>query len=93
MSIVIGPYIFPSVSSDEEADVLHLKTRTPGEAVDFDQTPEGGATRFNAAGELVGLTIVRPKTGLERHGKVALTLPPQRVGLSSTAFGDALAAA
>lgn len=60
MSIVIGPYMFTSVN-DDEADVLYLKPRIPDEAVDFDQTREGAATRFNAAGELVGLTIVHPK--------------------------------
>jgi len=93
MSITIGPYTFTFVSYDEEADVLYLKTRVPDEAVEFDATPEGDATRFNAAGELVGLTIVRPKTRLERHGKVEITLPPQHVGLSADALDGALAAA
>jgi hypothetical protein len=46
---------------------------------DWDATPEGHGLSFNAAGGLVGLTIVRPKTLLERHGKVEITLPPQHV--------------
>lgn len=93
MSITIGPYTFTSVSYDEEADVLYLKTRVPDEAVDFDETPEGDATRFNAAGELVGLTIIRPKARLQRHGTVEITLPPQRVGLNAETLDSALVAA
>lgn len=93
MSITIGPHTFTSVSYDGEADVLYLKTRVPDEAVEFDATPEGDATRFNAAGELVGVTILRPRMRLERHGKVEITLPPQHVGLSAEAFDGALIAA
>ena len=93
MSITIGPHTFDRVSYDEDGDVLYLHKGDPRTAVDWDDTPEGHGLRFDAAGELVGLTIVRPKTLLERHGKIEITLPPQHVDLSAAAIDQALVAA
>lgn len=75
MSITIGSHTFDIVSYDAGGDVLYLHTRLPDGAVDFDETPEGHALRFGADGEVVGLTIVRPRALLERHGKLEITLP------------------
>lgn len=38
-------------------------------------TPEGHAVRFDSNGELVGLTLVRPKRLLERNGELRVTMP------------------
>lgn len=95
MSITIGSHTFEVVSYDAGGDVLYLHTRLPDEAVDFDETPEGHALRFGADGELVGLTIVRPRALLERHGKLEITLPvrQEHVELAAAALDSALVAA
>jgi hypothetical protein len=59
---------------------------------DWDETPEDHGMRFNAAGELVGPTIVGPKRRLERYGKLEITRP-QPVDLDAGTLDDVLAAA
>ncbi|MGH3167769.1 MAG: DUF2283 domain-containing protein [Trebonia sp.] len=80
------------MSYDAEADVLYLHVGDPHTAVDFDESPEGHALRFNAAGELVGITIVSPRHFLDRDGKVEITLP-QHVEIERSALNPVLAAA
>lgn len=75
MEISIGPYTFNNVSYDAEADVLYLHIGDPSTAVDFDESPEGHALRFDADGELVGITIVGAKRLVETDGKVTITVP------------------
>jgi hypothetical protein len=43
--------------------------------VDFDESPEGHALRFDGAGNLVGVTIVGVKSLIEREDKITITLP------------------
>ena len=62
-------------STDADADVLYLHVGDPSRAVDYDETPEGHAVRFDSSGELVGLTLVRPKRLLEREGELRITVP------------------
>jgi YD repeat-containing protein len=45
----------------------------PGTAVDFDESPEGHALRYDAADRLVGITIVNAKRLLDRDGRVIVT--------------------
>jgi uncharacterized protein YuzE len=79
MSIQIGPYTFDRIRYDREADVLYLAQGDPARAVDFDETPEGHAVSFDAAGVLVGLTLVDTRHLLEeaaeRGEKVTIELP------------------
>jgi uncharacterized protein YuzE len=95
MSITICSHIFDVVSYDAGGDVLYLHTRVPDGAVDFDETPEGHALRFGADGQVVGLTIVRPRALLERHGKLEITLPvrQEHVELSADTLDLVLLAA
>lgn len=55
--------------------MLYLQVGDPSRAVDFDETPEGHAVRFDRSGELVGLTLARPKRLLERNGELCVTVP------------------
>lgn len=66
---------FDRVDYDADADVLYLHVGDPSCAVDYDETPEGHAVRFDHEGKLVGLTLVRPKRLLERNGELRVTLP------------------
>lgn len=93
MTVTIGNIAFDNVYYDSGADVLYLHVGDPRTAVDFDESPEGHALRFDAAGDLVGITIVSPRHFLDRDGKVEITLPPRHVDVDATQLDDALAAA
>ena len=75
MKVSVGPYAFDNVSYDAEADMLYLHMGAPSRAVDFDESPEGHALRFDAERNLVGVTILGAKRLVERDGKVTITVP------------------
>lgn len=75
MSVTIAGITFDRVEYDADADVLYLHVGDPSRAVDYDETPEGHAVRFDGNGELVGLTLLRPKLLLEREGELRITVP------------------
>ena len=78
MSVTIGGIEFDRVAYDREADVLYLHAGDPRAAVDFDESPEGHALRFDATGRLVGVTIVDARRLLEVEGAITVTMPPPR---------------
>jgi uncharacterized protein YuzE len=75
MTVTIGGITFDRVEYDAEGDVLYLHVGDPSDAVEFDETPEGHAVRFDRNGNVVGLTLVRPKRLLQRDGELRVTLP------------------
>jgi len=75
MTVTIADIEFDRVEYDTDADILYLHVSDPSCAVDYGETPEGHAARFNRDGELVGLTLVRPKRLLERSGELHITIP------------------
>ena len=79
MTVRIGHTTFDQVSYDRDADVLYLGTEHGGEAVEFDETPEGHHIRFNEAGELIGVTIVNARWLLEKDGQLPITMPRREV--------------
>ena len=91
MAVTIGGIVFDNVDYDSEGDVLYLHVGSPRTAVDFDASPEGHHTRYDAQGRLVGLTILNARLILEEDGKIVVTLPDRR--LETSDLGDALAAA
>jgi YD repeat-containing protein len=80
MTLTIGSVTFDRVSYDRDADVLYLSVGDPAGAVDFDESAEGHALRYDADGRLVGLTIVGASELLERDGAIVVTPPQLRVG-------------
>jgi uncharacterized protein YuzE len=58
------------VDYDRDADVLYLSVGDPANAVDFDETPDGHALRFDTAGELIGITIVGARRLAEQRRDV-----------------------
>ena len=92
MTVTIGNLDFDRVRYDAEGDVLYLHRADPKEAVDFDGSPEGHHLRFNAAGELIGVTIINAKWLLDNEGKIVLTVP-KRIEVGPEALNDAFAAA
>lgn len=79
MSITVGSVTFDHVSYDREADVLYLSVGDPARAVDFDESAEGHALRYDAEGRLVGITIVNARRLLERDETIVVTPPQLRV--------------
>ena len=79
MSLTIGAVTFDHVSYDRDADVLYLSVGDPATAVDFDESAEGHALRYDGEGRLVGITIVGASKLLERDGEVLVTPPQLRV--------------
>jgi uncharacterized protein YuzE len=75
MSVTIGHITFDRVQYDADADVLYLHVGNPKAAVDFDETPEGHAVRLDAAGHVVGVTLVGARRLLDEDGELQVTLP------------------
>lgn len=91
MNVTVAGVTFDNVSYDREADVLYLHVGDPATAVAFGGVPEGHHLRYGSDGQLVGITILRPRWLLEHEGEVVLTLPERTI--HPTDLGPALAAA
>ena len=91
MSVTIAGIEFDNVTYDREADVLYLWAGEPRRPAHDDAAPEGHYLQYGEDGSLIAVTIVNARTILEREGKIAITLPEQRV--FATDLGNALAAA
>ncbi|MGI8552552.1 MAG: DUF2283 domain-containing protein [Dehalococcoidia bacterium] len=89
MSITIGHTTFNQVSYDREADVLYLHVGEPATAVEFDETPEGHALRYDAAGQLVGLTIVNARWLLDQGTPLVITIP-ERITVDPAALAPVI---
>ena len=91
MTMTLGNTTFDQVDYDADADVLYLHAGDPAAAVDFDESPEGHALRFDAQGRLVGITIVGARKLLQQGDRLVITVP-ERLEVDSTelaAFIDA----
>ena len=60
---------------DRDADVLYLGSGDPATAVDFDESPDGHALRFDAAGRLVGITVVGARRLVDERRDVRVQAP------------------
>ncbi|MDQ3700447.1 MAG: DUF2283 domain-containing protein [Chloroflexota bacterium] len=82
MSVTFGHIMFDRVRYDQEGDVLYLHVGDPHTTVTFDASSEGHALRCDAAGRLVGVTIVNARWLLQREGQITITLPASRAPLA-----------
>ena len=92
MTITIGQTTFDHVVYDKTGDVLYLHVGDPSSADDFDETPEGHALRFDADGELVGVTIVNARWLMEKDAHLTITMP-ERVEVERSVLAQAIHAA
>lgn len=74
MTVRVGHLVFDHVRYDADSDVLYLSAGEPQPAADSDATPEGHVIRYDAAGAIVGISIVNAKWLAERDGEIAITL-------------------
>lgn len=58
MSLTIAATNFDRIDYDRDADVVYLSAGDPARAVDFDESLDGHALRYDADGKLIGITIV-----------------------------------
>jgi len=82
MTVKIGGIDFDNVFYDADADVLYLHVGNPRTAVDFDESSEGHHLRWDARGQIVGITILNARKLLERDGKITVSLPELEVEAS-----------
>jgi YD repeat-containing protein len=87
VTVKIGDLVFDHAAYDREGDVLYLHVGPPQAAADGDETPEGHAVRYDAAGRVIGLTLLNARWLLDREGAITVTLPrpPVRVGAAELA--------
>ncbi|HEY6468324.1 MAG TPA: DUF2283 domain-containing protein [Candidatus Dormibacteraeota bacterium] len=78
MTTTIAGITFDNVLYDPEGDVLYLHVGDPKTAVAFDESPEGHALRLDSAGNIVGITLVRPRHVMARGETVVVTIPAQQ---------------
>ena len=75
MTLRAGPHAFPYVTYDDSSDVLYAAVEPQRRQGSREQTPEQHFLRFDEAGRFVGVTLVEPRSQLEREGAVFLSLP------------------
>jgi uncharacterized protein YuzE len=93
MSVTIAGITFDRVTYYADGDVLYLHVGDPSTAVEFDGVPEGDHIRYDADGELVGITLLSPRWRLQHDGEIVLTLPERQVRITDVDLHEALAAA
>jgi len=89
VTIRIANTTFDRVNYDADADVLYLSVGDPDGAANFDESSEGHHLRFDDRGQLVGVTIVRPRWLLDHEGQITITIP-ERITVGADAVGAAL---
>lgn len=92
MNIAVAGVTFDHVVYDAKGDVLYLHVGEPSSASVFDESPEGHALRFDAVGNLVGITIINAKW-LLRHSEPLVITVPKRVTVDPSALAPLIQAA
>lgn len=75
MKVKIDDLVFDRANYDADGDVLYLARGESNAAADAALTPEGHGVRYNADGEVIGVTIINARWLLERDGHLTITLP------------------
>jgi uncharacterized protein YuzE len=94
MTMTIADITFDNIMYDSDSDVLYLHVGDPKTAVAFEESPEGHALRLDAAGNLVGITLVRPRHLLAQGEPIVVTIPARTpTAIDPTVLSSALHAA
>ena len=75
--IQIGPFVFDHSFYDRRRDVLYLSKGEPQEAADAYVTPQGHVIRYDAAHDVIGVTIVNAKWLIDRGEDVSVPFPAE----------------
>ncbi len=87
MTVSFGSVQFDRVRYDAEADVLYLSVEGAQPTL-WQESAEGHVLRFDADGQLCGLTLIDARHQLETEGRVRVT--PCSQELRSEDIGKAL---
>lgn len=60
-SVTVGGITFGHVSYDDDADVLYMSVGEPREASRLEETQGGHLVRYDASGQVHGITLVNVK--------------------------------
>lgn len=75
MNIKIDDLIFDRANYDADGDVLYLARGRANWASDAALTPEGHGVRYDADGEVIGVTLINARRIIEHDGHLTITLP------------------
>lgn len=90
MPITIGTITFDHAMYDGRGDVLYLRAGDRQVAAESLGIPEGHAVSHDAAGNVIGITIINARWLLDRDGKISITIP-ERIDIGADALAQALA--
>jgi uncharacterized protein YuzE len=77
VNVKINGLVFDRANYDADGDVLYLARGDSAEASDAGLTPEGHGVRYDADGNVIGVTIINARRLLEHDGHLTITLPHQ----------------
>jgi len=75
VNVKINGLVFDRANYDADGDVLYLARGESAEAADAALTPEGHGVRYDAGGQVMGVTIINARWLLDRDGHFTITLP------------------
>ena len=75
MNVKIDDLIFDHANYDADGDVLYLARGNTTVASEAALTPEGHGVRYDANGEVIGVTIINAQCIIGRDRHVTITLP------------------
>ena len=91
VNLTLGPATFGRLAYDPGAGVIHLQVNAGAPDVHVERCPEGHQVRFDAQGNLVGLSLVGAK-GLVERGEPAVITATERIELGPQALATGLGA-
>jgi uncharacterized protein YuzE len=86
-TITIGNITLDHATYDS-GDVLSRHVGDRQASADSLGTPEGHRVRYNADGDVIGVTVVNARRLLDRAGKITL---PERIDVNAAALAQAMA--
>lgn len=75
MALRAGPHTFRYATYDASSDVLYAGFERQRQQGSRERTVEGDYLRYDEEGRFIGITLVDPRSRLERDGAVYLSLP------------------
>jgi hypothetical protein len=81
LPLLLGDAAIDRYSYYEHGDVLYLMVGPPHPAADDDESLEGDTVFFDADGSISGVTMISPRSKLERDGTLNVTLPSRGIAV------------
>ena len=74
MTVRFGEIVFDDIVHDRDSDVVYLNV-SGAQPADWRESPEGHFLRFDANGNLCGITIVGASHHVQPDGHIGVTVP------------------